>query len=161
QPNKWDGFFEDFFTNFKRGYLFVSFNYFLETPKDKKHLKPLFWDETSRFVITPLIRIHPEYQDNMNELGGYFKPILGTTLRYVIIKNIYLETGLFYYPIQKTKLMWDPDFTYGFGISDWRAFKVNFTYGNWIANRFPWNDKEMDYYNFLNGEFTLYLTYSW
>ncbi len=68
---------------------------------------------------------------------------------------------LHYYPIGETKLPWDADFTYGFGISDWRAFKLNFSYGNWIANRFPWNMKELDYHNFMNGEFVLSFTYSW
>lgn len=161
QPNKWNGFGENFFTNFKRGFLFASYNFILTKPKDKKHLRPFFWDETSKLAFTPLVRIHPEYQNEFNQFGGYFKPIIGTTIRYVIIKNIYVETGLFYYPISKTKLPWDPDFTYGFGIYDWRAFKINFSYGNWIANRFPWNTKQLDYYNFLNGEFVLNFTYSW
>jgi len=161
QPNKWNGFSENFVTNFKRGFFFASFNYFIRPPKGKKQLRPLFWDETSKLAITPLIRFHLEYQNQFNQFGGNFKPIVGTTFRYVIVKNIYVETGLFYYPIKETILPWDPDYTYGFGIYDYRAFKINFSYGNWIANRFAWNSKVLDYYNFSNGEFILNLTYSW
>jgi len=161
QANKWEGFFDNFYTNFKRGYFFVSYNYIIQKPKSKSRFRPLFWDETSKISLKPIIKVHPEYQDEFNDFDGYFKPVAGMNIRYVIIKNIYIETGLYYYPIHKTKLPWDPDFTYGFGIFDSRPFKINFSYGNWIANRFPWNTKELDYHNFLNGTFGLNFTYSW
>lgn len=161
QPNLWDGFFDKFFVNLKRGFFFVSYNYIITDNENNNKKITLFWDETSKIVFTPIIKIHPEYQNEFNELGGYLKPVLGTNIRYVIVKNIYIETGLFYYPLSDTKLPWDPDYTYGFGIFNWKAFKVNLTYGNWIINRFPWNDKEIDNYNFLNGEIVLNFTFSW
>jgi len=163
QPNRWATFFENFYENFKRGFVFVSYNITLEKPEGEKTLKPFFWDETSKLIIVPVFKVHPEYQDENNNFAGYFKPILGVNIRYVIFYNIYLESGLFYYSKEEAKLSWDPDFTYGFGIFDWRAFKINISYGNWIANRFPWNEgnKELDYYGFLNGEFVLSFTYSW
>ncbi|PSR01444.1 MAG: hypothetical protein BRD50_08755 [Bacteroidetes bacterium SW_11_45_7] len=143
----------------KRGYVFVSYNYALSNA-DTVDLRPLFWDRTSQITFQPFVRIHPIYPNEMNEFGGYFKPIVGGNIRYVIIANIYLETGLFYYPIHKTKLPWDPDFTYGFGMNNWRGFRINVSYGNWLANRFPWNDK-LGFHNFLNGELTLSITYAW
>jgi len=161
QPNKWDSFFEDFYTNLKRGYFFGSYKYVITKPKNKESLKPLFWDETSKIDISPIIKIHPEYQDEFNEFAGNIKPIVGVNIRYVIIKNIYVEAGLFYYPVQESKLPWDPDYTYGFGIFDHRKFKINFSYGNWISNRYSWNTTELDYHGFLNGEFVLNFTYSW
>jgi hypothetical protein len=153
QPNKFKNAQFDYWTNMKRGLFFISYNY-----EYKRNFFLL--DETSKFVFVPLVRIQPEYVDVNNETMGFIKPILGTNIRYVFFKNIYVETGLFLYPIRKTKLPWDPDFTYGFGIFDWRAFKINFSYGNWIANRYPWQDKEM-IHGFMNGEFSLNINYAW
>jgi hypothetical protein len=158
QPNRFTNSEFDYWTNMKRGFFFVSYNY--EFNKNDNPKNPFFFDESSKFIMTPLVRIQPEYVDILNQAAGNLRPILGTNLRYVVYKNIYFETGLFYYPVKDTQLPWDPDFTYGFGIFDWRAFKLNLSYGNWIANRFPWDDKEMKH-GFMNGEFTLYFNYAW
>jgi hypothetical protein len=158
QPNRFNNAQFDYWTNMKRGLFFVSYNY--EFNKERNPTNPLFFDETAKFLIVPKILVQPEFVDATNQTLGYIKLIMNANFRYVFFKNIYLETGLFYYPIQKTKLPWDPDFTYGFGISDWRAFKINLTYGNWIANRYPWANKEMKH-GFMNGEFTLNINYAW
>ncbi|MGI8893785.1 MAG: hypothetical protein ACR2GN_10050 [Bacteroidia bacterium] len=161
QPNRWHDTKKNSLQNLRSGYFFVSYKYIFSKPEERESLKPLFWDKTSGFVISPFVKVHPEYQDENNEFDGYLKPITGVNLRYIIIKNIYAEAGLYYYPLHETKLPWDPDFTYGFGMYDWRAFKINVSYGNWIVNRFPWNEKEIGYYKFLNGEFNIAFTYSW
>jgi len=158
QPNRFSNAQFDYWTNMKRGLFFISYNY--ELNKERNPKNPLFFDNTSKFLIVPIIRVQPEFVDINNETLGYIKPILGTNFRYVFYKKMYLETAFLYYPIEKTKLPWDPDFTYGFGIHDWRAFKINFSYGNWIANRFPWTEKEMKH-GFMNGEFTLNINYAW
>lgn len=160
-PNSWENMGESFLTNFRRGHLFLRFNTLLS--KESTNIgKPFFWDESSRLSIVPGARFHFEYQGNFfNELGGYYKPIGELTLRYTIYKHIYIESTLFYYPIIEQRLIWEPDFTYGFGIANWRAFKLNLTYGNWIANRFPWSEQTMDFYGFANGEWYIGLTYSW
>lgn len=158
QPNKWDNFSDNFFTNLKRGYFFGSYKYIITKPKDNNFFKPLFLDETSKIDITPIIKLHPEYADEFNEFEGNLKPIMALNIRYVIIKNIYIEAGLFYYPIQESKLPWDPDYTYGFGLFDYRKFKVNVSYGNWIANRF--GTKELKHHGFTNGEFVINFTYA-
>ena len=161
QPNTWSNIPSAFGTNLRRGFFFTKYNYHIAKPKRKQYYRPLFWDETSKIIINPGIRFHAEYQNNLNEFGGYAKPILEMAIRYVIIKNIYVETTLFYYPWEHQKLVWEPDYSYGFGIFDYQAFKVNITYGNWVANRFPWNTKELDYYGFMNGELVISLNYAW
>jgi hypothetical protein len=158
QPNRFRNAEVDFWTNMKRGSFFISYNFELNKTNNPKN--PFFLDETSKLSIIPLVRAQVEYVNADNEKAGNFKPVLGTNIRYVIFKNIYIETGLFYYPITESKLPWDADYTYGFGIFDWRAFKINFSYGNWIANRFPWSEKEMEH-SFMNGEFTLSVNYAW
>lgn len=158
QPNRFSNAQFDYWTNMKRGLFFASYNY--EFNKERNPKNPLFFDKTAKFLIGPLLRVQPEFVDANNIKFGYIKPIIGSNFRCVFYKNMFVETGFFYYPIGKTKLPWDPDFTYGFGIADWRAFKINLSYGNWIANRFPWADKEMKH-GFMNGEFTLNINYAW
>jgi hypothetical protein len=158
QPNRFINAQFDYWTNLKRGLFFLSYNY--EVNRSNFAKNRLFFDNTSKFVLVPLLRLQPEFVDENNQKAGNLRPILGTNFRYVIYKNFYIETSLFYYPIKETRLPWDPDFTYGFGIFDYRAFKVNVSYGNWIANRYPWQNNEIKH-GFMNGEFTLNINYTW
>jgi len=145
----------DWAENFKRGMIFTSFNYDL-----LKRSSSLKYDNTSQIRIVPGIRYFYEYTDKYGvETAGHNKIVLTTAARWTIVKNIYVEGAVYYYPNKDSKLPWDADYTYGFGLFDWRAFKMNFSYGNWIANRFPWNDKDIPSHNFLNGE--VKATFTW
>ncbi len=156
QPNRFDGSY-NFFENMKRGFFFVSYNYYLLGEGEN----PLKLDKTSQIYLSPFIRYQPEYTDRYGEkVLGYHKTVLGTAARYVIWNNFYVESAVYFYPVKKSKMPWDPDFTYGFGYFNWRSFKINFSYGNWIANRFPWNEKEMKN-DFTNGEFKLLFNFIW
>jgi hypothetical protein len=140
--------------NLKRGFFFTSYN--LDLLGDYSSLK---FDETSQIRIIPSIRYSLEYPDKFGiEKGGNNKITLSTAARWSIAKRLYIEGAIYYYPEIETRLPWDPDFTYGFGFFNWKAFKLNVAYGNWIANRFPWDKKEMPH-TALNGEFKL--TFTW
>jgi hypothetical protein len=142
-------------TNFLRGFFFTSFNYDL-----LDDYSPLKLDESSQIRITPSIRYSIEYPDKFGvEKGGNNKVVVSSSVRWSIIKKIYLEGAVYYYPNKETILPWDPDYTYGFGYFNWKAFKLNISYGNWIANRFPWNEKEMDH-SPINGEFKVMFTWA-
>jgi hypothetical protein len=155
QPNRFDGTY-NWLDNLKRGFFFVSYNYYAF--KDDSSLK---LDGTTQLFLTPFVRYQPEYTDRYGEkVLGNNKLTFGMASRYVIWHNFYVEGSIYLYPNAESKLPWDPDFTYGFGYFDWRSFKVNFSYGNWIANRFPWNDKEMKN-DFSNGEFKLMFSFIW
>jgi len=145
----------DFATSLKRGFVFASFNY--DLLGDRAGLK---FDDDSQIRITPFVRYSLEYPDSLGvEKGGNHKVILGTSARWSIVKKIYVEGAVYYYPDKTSKLPWDPDFTYGLGYFNWEAFKLNISYGNWIANRFPWNDKEMEHTPF-DGELKVMFTWS-
>jgi len=144
----------DWGENFMRGSFFTSFN--LDLLGD---YSPLKIDETSQIRITPIVRYAIEYSDKFGvEKGGNNKIVLGTSTRWSIAKKFYVEGALLYYLNKETKLPWDPDFTYGFGYFNWKAFNVNVSYGNWIANRFSSKEKEMEH-GFLNGEFKV--SFNW
>ena len=155
QPNRFDGTY-NWFDNMKRGFFFTSYNYYLLGEDSKLKL-----DQTSQIYFSPFIRYQPEYTDRYGEkVLGNNKFVLGASSRYIIGRNIYVEGAVYFYPETASKMPWDPDFTYGFGYFDWRSFKLNISYGNWIANRFSWNDKEMKN-DFSNGEFKVSFTYIW
>ncbi|NPA46428.1 MAG: hypothetical protein GXO24_04345 [Chlorobi bacterium] len=155
QPNRFDGSY-DWLQNMKRGFFFVSYNYQLIPPQSRFKLDP-----TTQIHLSPFIRYQPEYTDRYGlQVLGHHKWILGTAARYVIWKNIYAEGAVYFYPQKNTVLPWDPDYTYGFGLFDWRNFSLNISYGNWIANRFPWNRKEMKN-DFTNGEFRINFHVIW
>ena len=123
QPNRFDGSY-NFLENKKRGFFFISYNYYL-LGEEKN---PWKLDETSQIYITPFIRYQPEYTDRYGEkILGHHKIILGYAARYVIWNNFYVEAALYYYTSEKSKMPWDPDFTYGFGYFNWRSFKINFS----------------------------------
>lgn len=151
-PNRFSGG-TDWSENFMRGSFFASFNYDL-----LNDYSPLKWDDSSQIRITPIVRYSIEYPDKFGvEKGGNNKIVLGTSTRWSIAKKFYIEGALLYYPKKESKLPWDPDFTYGFGYFNWKAFNVNVSYGNWIANRF--SNKEMEHTP-LNGEFKVSLNWA-
>lgn len=142
-------------TNFMRGFFFASYN--IDLLYKNANLK---FDESSQIRITPVIRYSMEYTDKYGvDKGGNHKIVVGSSVRWSIAKNFYVETAAYVYPKKETKLAWDPDFTYGFGYFNWRPFVVNVSYGNWIANRFPGVEKEMKH-GFKNGEFKVVFTWS-
>ena len=144
----------DWMENFRRGFFFASYNYDLLSRRSG-----MKYDESSQIRIVPGIRYYYEYSDKYGvNKAGNSKIALSTATRWTIAKGIYIEGAVYYYPVKDTKLPWDADYTYGFGIFDWRAFKMNFSYGNWIANRFPGNEKEMEH-DFFNGE--VKATFTW
>ena len=155
QPNRFDGSY-DFITNMKRGFFFVSYNYYVFKERSNHKL-----DKTTQIYLSPFVRYQIEYTDRYGEnVMGHHKFTLGTSARYVIWHNFYIEGAAYYYPEAKSELPWDPDYTYGFGYFDWKSFKLNFSYGNWIANRFPGRKKQMKN-DFTNGEFKLAFSYIW
>ncbi len=145
----------DFATNLKRGFMFASYNIDL-----LNHRSILKVDDNSQIRITPFVRYTYEYSDKYGiNKGGNHKITLGSSVRWSIIDKFYIESAIYYYPKKEAKLPWDPDYTYGFGYFNWEAFKLNISYGNWIANRFSATDKEMNH-SFDNGEFKIAFTWA-
>ena len=46
---------------------------------------------------------------------------------------------------------WDPDFTYGFGLFDYRSNRVSIQYSNYSGNRFPWRKSKAGTGRFKDG----------
>lgn len=145
---------------FLQGYYFISYgdNFDKLNPKIKL-------DETSNVKVTYVARYSIKYIDTNDELHGggtSGKTTLAIGVHYVIFKNIYVESAVYYYPKEGVKKQpWDPDYTYGFGYFDWRSFRLSATYGNWAVNRFPWNKTYYPNYGFLDGNFKISANWTW
>lgn len=149
---------------FLQGFYFVSWNHNLP----QKWIDAIRLDQSTNFNITYMVRYFAQYRDEMNTIhglgkGGWGKAQVGVSMRYTIWKRIYLEAAAFYYPDHtRTQVMWDPDFTYGFGYFDYRAFRFSITYGNWVMNRFPFNrDDSQPPYGILDGDLRFTFNWAW
>jgi hypothetical protein len=150
----------EFGNKFLEGYYFLSFshNLFDTLPKF------LHFDESSLIKITYFARYAIKYRDNFDRIYGgfaYGKLIFGAGFRYTFVKKLYVESAVYLYPEEYKKQPWDPDYSYGFGYFDYRAFRISLSYGNWAVNRFPWNAKKYERYGFLDGNFRIVANWTW
>ena len=144
--------------NFLRGNFFISYN-----NHTGKLMKKLGMDSTA-IALIPFLRYAINYRDAAENVhGGIYlgKPTMGINCRYTFFKRFYFEGATYFYVKPKHKQPWDPDYSYGFGYFDWRPFRMSVTYGNWVINRFPWNEKAYSSYAFPDGNFRIIFNYSW
>jgi hypothetical protein len=157
--NKYSDDWKTFKEKFMEGWYFISYSHNLETKK-------IMLDSTTNIRLTYFARYSVKYMDSYEvPHGGLWmgKPILGIGFRYTFIRNIYFESAVYYYfdPAIHRQQPWDPDYSYGFGYFDWRAFRISLTYGNWVVNRFPWNKSFYPHYGFIDGNFKIVANWIW
>jgi hypothetical protein len=145
--------------HFLEGYYFLSYNHYPE--RLNAHIR---MDSTTSLRLIYFSRYSIKYRDGSEQLHGNIKDgkvTLGAAARFTVIRNIYVEGALYYYPEEYKKQPWDPDYSYGFGYFDWRAFRVSVSYGNWAVNRFPWSTSFFPNYGFLDGNFKIAANWMW
>jgi len=151
--NRFDDSAQKWAEKFLQGFVFVSFNGNLPA----KWINKIRLDESTNFSLVPTVRYFPTYRNETDEILSH-KVQLGLSARYTIWFRLYLEAGVYAYPIPGSRMPWDPDFTYGFGYFDYRPWRVSVTYGNWIANRFTFQS-EIPGYSFLDGNVSVLFNY--
>lgn len=140
------------------GYYYLSYNYALP-----EHIsKGIRFDSTTSLRFTPFSRFALRYRDEFENVRYEGKPTVGIAGRFTFVWNFYIEGGLYYYfqPMFR-QLPWDPDYTFGFGHFDHRAFRLSVTYGNWAINRFPGKPKTYKDYGFIDGNFKINFNWIW
>lgn len=158
QNNKYTDNADQLAEKFMEGYYFLSYN--IALPDVLQRLTRI--DSTSSVRISPLLRFAFRYRDEFERVHYEGKPTAGITARWTMFWNIYIEGGAYYYfdPVFR-QLPWDPDYTYGFGYFDYRAFRISLTYGNWAVNRWPGKAREIKHYGFLDGNFRIVANWMW
>lgn len=97
----------------------------------------------------------PRYADLRSGRTLQNKRALSFGCRYGFGHGWYFDFNLLAYPSARQKQPWDPDFTYGFGLFDWRPGTVSLQYSNYSGNRFPWNERSPGQGRPRNGSLTL------
>jgi len=178
EPNKYTDNIKTLGEKLLRGSFFITYNYVPPRLRDIKFRRSktdstlitmdslAIVKKLSRLKISYFTKYALKWRDFKEVThGGTFytgKPSGGISARYTIISNFYAEIGTNFYLIPSQKQPWDPDFTYGFGYFDYRAFRLSFTYGSYAVNRFPWNGpKQFDDYGFWDGNFRFNVNYIW
>lgn len=145
---------------FLEGYYFVSYNLYSDSLDRKIRI-----DSTTSLRFTFFTRYSVHYRDEYEVTHGSLfngKPVGGIACRFTIFRGIYVEGALYVYDERSGKKQpWDPDYSYGFGYFDWRAFRISLTYGNWAVNRFPWNKQYYPHYGFWDGNFRIAANWVW
>jgi hypothetical protein len=155
--NKFNDGLSGFVDKFLKGDLYIR--YYNRLPSawiDKIRL-----DKTTKISYAPFVQYFFKYGDIREDAHGKEKPILGIILNYTVFNDIYLEFSPLYYPVRKSKLNWDPDFTYAFGYNSYSNMTLGFSYGNFLPNRFPWNNNKTQNHSFWNGTCTMMLNFRW
>lgn len=153
--NKYKSSSQSLIKSFQRGSFYVR--YFNSIPTNWMHKIGI---DSAVINYSLSIRYAVRYLNGQNEIEGEWlsgKTVLSAGLRYTFFRFMYLEGAVNYYPLTSTKMNWDPDFTYGFGVNKYGHMTVGVSYGNYSTNRFPWNKKEISNYGFLDGIFSILL----
>lgn len=144
------------------GYYFISYSHLM--PDSLR--KYIAIDSLSNIKFTWFARYYLYHQGQGSELqGGTFnssKPIVGMAWRYLMGgRKFYVEFSPLFYLKPENQQPWDPDFTYGFGYFDYRAFRVSASYGNYNVNRWPWNKQTLVKNSFWDGNFKVSFNWVW
>jgi hypothetical protein len=159
QPNKYSDDFKTFGKRFLEGYYYLSYNHYPRLLNAYIHI-----DSTTSLRLIYFGRYSILYRDRYEQLHGSIlggKSTVGAAVRFTIFWNIYAEGALYYYPEETLKKQpWDPDYSYGFGYFDWRAFRISLAYGNWAVSRFGGNET-YPRYGFKDGNFRVSANWMW
>jgi hypothetical protein len=159
QNNKYTDNADQFAEKAMEGYFFLSYG--LAVPDNLFRYVRI--DSTTAFRVTPFVRWAARYRDEFESVHYEGKPCAGTSARLTLFWNLYVEGAVYYYfnDVGYRQLPWDPDYSYGFGYFDYRAFRLSLTYGNWAVNRFPGKKNYFPHYGLLDGNFRLVANWQW
>jgi hypothetical protein len=160
-PNRFDENGTQWRNKFFQGYYYVSYSHLL--PDSLRKYTQI--DSTSMLKITYFFRYYINYNGeglNSNPTKfEYSKQVFGASVRYIMGRNIFIEFAPVIHLKKRTQLPWDPDFTYGIGYFDYRAFRISASYNNYGPNRWPWNHTEALTNKFVDGNFRLAFNWIW
>lgn len=102
----------------------------------------------------------PRFQRADSSDRGEWKRSVSFGVRNRFYRWWYLEARALYYPVEGQQQPWDPDYTYGFGYSDWHPGKVSVQYSNYAGNRFPWRSSSRGT-AFRDGSVSVSWSHTW
>lgn len=92
---------------------------------------------------------------------GRWKKALSLDVNTRPYRNFTVSTRFFYYPDRKQRQPWDPDFTYGFGWSDYRPGSFSVQYNNYSGNRYSAGERAPNTGRFSDGSLSILYNWAW
>ncbi len=80
------------------------------------------------------LNVSPQYDRDDGGVGDW-KQSANLGCRYPFTQLLFVDLNLFAYG--RGQQPWDPDFTYSFGLADYRSGRFSILYANYSGNRFP------------------------
>jgi hypothetical protein len=96
--------------------------------------RPFLIDETLTIDCRVGLNTTPRY-DTQEGTVGHWKSFANLGCRYPFTRHLFTELNAFAY--SGGQQPWDPDFTYSFGMVDYRSDHFSIIYANYSGNRFP------------------------
>lgn len=87
--------------------------------------------------------------DRQDGSTGSWKAFANVGCRYPFTKQLFVDVNLFAYA--RGQQPWDPDFTYAFGLFDYRSNRFSLQYANYSGNRFPGRKRSPSSGRFTDG----------
>lgn len=155
--NKYSNSAKEIAREFLAGFYFVEYS----LPEFTKITKPFIIDSTTSFSLNLSCQYALKYYNHMNDLSQnllHGKPILSLRLKYTIVKSLFVQGELLHYLNKESRLPWDPDFTYSFGLDNYKKNSLRFSYINALENYYPWRNKTSNA-TFFHGFFIFSFNY--
>jgi len=119
--------------NFREGVVQIAYRFALPQPMQRAFLFGDGDDATCRTGA----EVTPSYVDLASLSTKHNRTALTLGCRYTRPEGWFAEVNVYAYPRHGQQQPWDPDFTYAFGLWDWRPGTLSLQYGNYSGNRFP------------------------
>lgn len=98
----------------------------------------------------------PRFDQNDGTTGSW-KSFANFGCRYPFTKLLYVDLNVFAYAHGQQP--WDPDYTYSFGLFDYRQNRFSIQYANYSGNRFPGHARSPQSGRFVDGGITISWTH--
>jgi hypothetical protein len=138
----------------------IYYGYYMKLPP--KIIRFIRIDSTSN--LQPSVQLNYSfryYNQSGNCKGGVFsgKPVMAFNIQYTIVYGLYVSLSFFYYPDPYMQLPWNSDYSYGFGLANWKPWKIKISYYNIYNNGFPWSNTNVKS-GFWYGDFGISFNYT-
>jgi hypothetical protein len=107
-----------------------------KAPLPRVLARPFLIDDKLSIACRIGLNATPRYEQSDGSVGRW-KQSAHLGCRYPFGERLFVDVTAFTYG--RGQQPWDPDFTYGFGLFDWRPGRISIQYSNYSGNRFPWN----------------------
>lgn len=119
-----------------------------KAPMPRKLARLFLLDERRTINCRVGLNATPRFDRNDGSTGSW-KSSANLGCRYPFTDRLYLDVNVFAYAHGQQP--WDPDYTYGFGLFDYRSNRFSIQYANYSGNRFPGHARAPHSGRFIDG----------